>query len=343
MNTSAEQGKLMRLIETLIPYLKYIVIRILYLIPVVIIISIIIFGLIELMPGDPILAMINPETTANMTEDQRLAYIETMRVILGYDKPLIIRYFSWCQDILTGNFGYSVFLNKPINSFIGTYIANSFKVNVVGFVIAFLIAIPIGIKSAVKKNSTYDKVVTVLSMAGISLPSFFMALLLVLLFSATLRILPFSGMSDARGIRADWLYYVLPVSVIVLSSLAGLVRYIRSAMIEVLHADYIRTAKAKGLSDKVVIYRHAFKNALIPIITIIGFWIPALFGGSIIVEKIFAWPGMGLLMNEAYQFKDRAVLATVLLFFALLTLLGNLFMDVAYTLVDPRIKAQNIK
>lgn len=343
MNTLSEQGKLSTLANTLLPYFKYIFIRILYLIPVIIIISIIIFGLIELMPGDPILAMINPETTANMTEDQRLAYIETMRVILGYDKPLIIRYFSWCKDVLTGNFGYSVFLNKPINSFIGSYIMNSFKVNVVGFIIAFLIAIPIGIKSAVKKNSTYDKVVTVLSMVGISLPSFFMALLLVLLFSATLRILPFSGMTDARGIRPDWMYYVLPVTVIVLSSLAGLIRYIRSAMIEVLQADYIRTAKAKGLSDKVVIYRHAFKNALIPIITIIGFWIPALFGGSIIVEKIFAWPGMGLLMNDAYQFRDRAVLATVLLFFAVLTLFGNLFMDVAYTFVDPRIKAQNIK
>ena len=343
MNTLSEQGKLSTLANTLLPYFKYIFIRILYLIPVIIIISIIIFGLIELMPGDPILAMINPETTANMTEDQRLAYIETMRVILGYDKPLIIRYFSWCKDVLTGNFGYSVFLNKPINTFIGGYIMNSFKVNVVGFIIAFLIAIPIGIKSAVKKNSTYDKVVTVLSMVGISLPSFFMALLLVLLFSATLRILPFSGMTDARGIRPDWMYYVLPVTVIVLSSLAGLIRYIRSAMIEVLQADYIRTAKAKGLSDKVVIYRHAFKNALIPIITIIGFWIPALFGGSIIVEKIFAWPGMGLLMNDAYQFRDRAVLATVLLFFAVLTLFGNLFMDVAYTFVDPRIKAQNIK
>ena len=150
-------------------------------------------------------------------------------------------------------------------------------------------------------------------------------------------------MVDARGVRPDWVYYVLPVSVIVLSSLAGLIRYIRRAMIEVLQADYIRTAKAKGLSDKIVIYRHAFKNTLIPLITIIGFWIPALFGGSIIVEKIFACPGMGLLMNDAYQFKDRAVLATVLLFFAVLTLFGNLFMDLAYTFVDPRIKVQSIK
>jgi len=154
-------------------------VRILYLIPVVVIISIIIFGLIELMPGDPILGMINPEKTANMTEDQRLAYIETMDVLLGYNQPLFMRYFTWCRDIFTDNFAYSIFLNKPINVFIGTYIMNSFKVNVVGFVIAFLIAIPIGIKSSVKKKTPYNKAVTLISMISISQPSFFIALLLV--------------------------------------------------------------------------------------------------------------------------------------------------------------------
>ncbi|RUA08872.1 MAG: ABC transporter permease [Fusobacteria bacterium] len=330
-------------VNVLLPYLKYIGNRLLHLLPVVIIISIVIFTLINLMPGDPVLAMINPETTANMSEEQRQGYIEAMRKILGYDKSVFVRYFIWWKDILTGNFGYSVALNKPVNEFIGTYIMNSFKVNIFGFVLAFLIAIPIGIKSAVKKNSRYDKVVTVMSMIGISIPSFFLALLLVLFFSAILKVLPFSGMTDPRGVRPDYLYYILPISVIVLSSLASLIRYIRNAMIEVLKADYIRTSRAKGLSEKVVIYRHAFKNALIPVITIIGFWIPGLFGGSIIVEKIFAWPGMGLLMNQAYAFKDRGVLSTVLLFFAVLTLFANLFVDVGYALVDPRIKARRIK
>ncbi len=343
MEKEKKQGEKGTFSNVILPYLRYIGNRLLHLIPVIIVISIVIFTLINLMPGDPVLAMINPETTANMSEEQRIAYIETMRKILGYDKTVFVRYFLWWKDVLTGNFGYSVALNKPVSDFIGTYIMNSFKVNIVGFIIAFLIAIPIGIKSAVKKNSRYDKAVTVISMVGISLPSFFMALLLVLLFSAILRVLPFSGMSDPRGVRPDYLYYILPVSVIVLGSLAGLIRYIRNAMIEVLKADYIRTSRAKGLSEKVVIYRHAFKNALIPVITIIGFWIPALFGGSIIVEKIFAWPGMGLLMNQAYQFKDRGVLSTVLLFFAVLTLFANLFVDIGYALVDPRIKARRIK
>ncbi len=343
MEKEKEDGILRKIKDTVFPYIKYIGNRLLHLFPVLIIISIVIFTLIQFMPGDPVLAMINPEHTANMGEEERVVYIETMRKILGYDKNVVARYFLWWKDILTGNFGYSVALNKPINEFIGTYIMNSFRVNVVGFLIAFFIAIPIGIQSAVKKNSRFDKIVTVVSMIGISLPSFFMALLLVLLFSAVLRILPFSGMVDPRGVRPNYVYYILPVSVIVLSSLASLIRYIRNAMIEVLKADYIRTSRAKGLSEKVVIYRHAFKNALIPVITIIGFWIPALFGGSIIVEKIFAWPGMGLLMNQAYQFKDRGVLATVLLFFAVLTLFANLFIDIGYAIVDPRIKARRIK
>lgn len=342
MNTN-KNGNTGSIFQAVTPYFKYMGNRLVHLFPVVIIISLVIFALIEFMPGDPVLAMIDPEKTANMTELERANFIEAMRSKLGYDKAVYVRYFMWWKDILTGNFGYSSTFNKPINEFIGFYIKNSFKVNILGFIIAFLIAIPIGIKSAVKKNSRYDKTVTVLSMIGISLPSFFIALLLVLLFSATLRILPFSGMTDPRGVRPDILYFILPVTVIVLSSLASLVRYIRNAMIEVLKADYIRTSRSKGLSEKVVIYQHAFRNALIPVVTIIGFWIPALFGGSIIVEKIFAWPGMGYLMNQAYAFKDRGVLATVLLFYAVLTLFGNLFIDIGYALVDPKIRERRLK
>ena len=159
-----------------------------------------------------------------------------------------------------------------------------------------------------------------------------------MIFVIFMKILPFSGMSDPRGILPSWHYIILPVTVVVLTSLVGLIRYIRSAMIDILKSDYIRTARAKGLAEKVVIYRHAFQNALIPVVTLIGLYIPGLFGGSIIVEKIFAYPGMGLLMNYAYGFKDRAVLQTVLLFFGLLTLLGNIFIDVGYMVVDPRIR-----
>lgn len=342
-NQAAFRGKLSVISDRLRPYIRYISKRIIVTIPVIIIISFIIFTLIYIMPGDPILAMLDPEQTRFMTPEQKTIYIENMRKFLGYDKSFIQRYFIWWKDILTGNYGYSIRFGTKVNDFLGQYIGRSFKVNIFGFIFAFLIAIPVGIKSAVKKGNRFDKSVTVLSMIGISLPSFFLALLLILVFAAYLRILPFSGMSDPRGIRPDFLYMILPVSVIVLGSLAGLTRYIRASMLSVLKMDYIRTARSKGLSEKIVIYRHAFSNALIPIVTIIGMWIPALFGGSIIVESIFAWPGIGYLMAQAYGFKDYAVLQTVLLFFGVLTMAGNLFIDIGYSIVDPRIREGNVE
>lgn len=331
-------------IELMAPYVIYLGKRIVSLIPVLLVISLVIYILINLMPGDPVMAMLDPEKTATMTTEERNAYVETMRAFMGYDKPHIQRYFIWLRDtFIRGEFGYSIRFNRPVNQIIGSYIARSFKVNSIGFVFAFAISIPIGITAAVKKNKLYDKVLTVLTMIGISMPSFFLAIMLILLFVVLLGILPFSGMSDPRGVKPDWHYLVLPVSVIVLTSLAGLTRYVRASMIEVLKADYVRTARAKGLTEKVVIYRHAFQNALLPVVTLIGMWIPGLFGGSIIVEKIFAYPGMGYLLNQAYTYKDRAILQTALLFFGLLTLLGNIFIDVGYMVVDPRIREGKVK
>lgn len=339
----SERGR-KRLTEIIYPYAKYLSRRLIMLIPVLIIITIVIFVLISMMPGDPIMAMLDPEKTATMTTEERNAYVESMRAFMGYDKPPIHRYFIWLKDtFFEGEFGYSIRYNKPVNQIIGGYIARSFKVNIIGFIFAFLISIPVGITAAVKKNKLYDQVVNVATIIGISMPSFFLALLLILVFVVGMGLLPFSGMSDPKGITPDWHYLVLPVTVVVLTSLASLVKYIRAAMIEVLKSDYVRTARAKGLTEKVVIYRHAFQNALIPVVTLIGLWIPGLFGGSIVVEKIFAYPGMGYLFNQAYSFKDRAVLQTALLFFGLLTLMGNIFIDVGYMLVDPRIREGKVK
>ncbi|KAB3533100.1 ABC transporter permease [Alkaliphilus serpentinus] len=330
--------------EIITPYITYLAKRLISLIPVLFIITIVIYTLINLMPGDPIMAMLDPEKTTAMTIEERNQYVETMRAFMGYDKGIVARYFIWLRDtFFEGEFGYSIRFNKPVNLIIGDYIARSFKVNIIGFILAFLISIPIGITAAVKKNKLYDKFITVVTIVGISIPSFFLALLLILLFVVYLRLFPFSGMSDPKGVIPDWKYLVLPVTVIVLTSLASLVRYVRAAMIEVLKADYIRTARAKGLTEKIVIYRHAFQNALIPVVTLIGMYIPLLFGGSIVVEKIFAYPGMGYLLNEAYGYKDRAILQTALLFFGMLTLLGNIFIDIGYMVVDPRIREGKVK
>ena len=310
----------------------------LWMIPVLLIMSFVIFSVISAMPGDPVNMYMNPEEISNMNPEE----LQSLRIMwekrLGLNDPFFVRFAKWWGTILNGKFGISVIKNAEVSEFIGSFLFNTFKLNIVGFILAFILAILIGITAAIKKNSFFDKFFTCFSIVGISLPSFFIAMILLFLFAIIIRIFPFNGMSDPLQIRPTWMYYVLPITVIIITTLASLVRYVRNAMLEVLKQDYIRTARAKGLAEKIVLYRHAFRNALIPVITLMGFYITAVFGGSIIVEKIFVWPGIGYLLNNAYTFKDRAIITSVSLFFALLTLLGNLFMDVGYALADPRVR-----
>lgn len=320
------------------PVLFYVIKRLIMMIPVLLVMSFIIFYVISLMPGDPVNMYLNPETMGAMTPEEIASLRAFWEARLGLNDPFIIRFFKWWGTILKGDFGISVIKNAPVADFIGAHMFNTFKLNIFGFILAFIFAIFIGIISAVKRNSFFDKFFTVFSIVGISLPSFFIAMLLIFVFSIIMRVLPISGMADPLGFRPTFQYYILPITVIVVTSLASLIRYVRNAMLEVLKQDYIRTARSKGLKEKIVIYRHAFRNALIPVITLMGFYIPAIFGGSIIVEKIFVWPGIGFLLNEAYSFKDRAIITSVSLFFAFLTLLGNLFMDVGYGIADPRVR-----
>ncbi len=326
---------------SIIPYLKYIGKRLLLMIPVILLISLIIFFIIEQTPGDPLNSLLNPEEltgTAEEIANKRAYWTEK----LGLNDPFIVRYFRWWKNLIVGDFGYSSYKNQPVNEFIGTALWNSFKLNILAFFLSFAISIFIGVISAVKRNSFFDKFWTVFSIVGISIPSFFLAMLLIYFFAVKFQIFPISGMSDPLGMRSPLMYYFLPVTVIVLGSMASLIKYVRNAMLEVMKKDYIRTARAKGLKEKVVIYRHGFRNALMPVITLVGFWIPALFGGSIIIEKIFVWPGMGEMMNNAYSYRDRSLLVIVLVFYAFLTLMGNLFMDIGYAVVDPRVRERGI-
>ncbi len=311
--------------------------RILLMIPVFLVITFVIFLFIQIMPGDPLTAFMNPEDIIG-TPEQINARRQELITELGLDKNFITRYFYWWRDFFQGDLGYSVIKNTQVEEFIGEHLYNTFKVNIIGFFLAFFVGIIVGITSAVKKNGLFDKFFTVFSVIGFSMPSFFSAMLIIYIFSAKLSWLPFGGMSDINGIRPDWHYLVLPVMLVTIVSVAQIIKYMRNAMLEVLKQDYIRTAYSKGLSQKIVIYKHAFKNSLIPVITLIGFWIPALFGGSIVTEKIFNWSGIGLLMNQAYSYKDRSVLIAVLTFYAFLTLIGNLFMDLGYAIADPKVR-----
>lgn len=324
------------------PTIKYTFKRILYLIPVAIGIAFILYLIIDQMPGDPAAALMDPEKPF----DQGLA--DAIRKQLGLDGPFIVRFYKWFMNLLKGNFGYSTLAGgKPIGPYIARAMKATFRVNLIGYFLAITIALVVGIKAAVDRRSAFDNFWTVFSLVGISMPSFFFAMILIFIFVITLGWFPFNGMISASlpTTATQWEIYknmlhhmVLPVTVVTLGALPGLFRYIRNSMLEVLNQDYIRTARSKGLTDKVVIYRHAFRNALIPIITVVGSMLPGLFSGSITVEAIFVYPGVGQLLNRAISARDRNVVMVLLVFFAVLQLISNLVVDVSYALVDPRIR-----
>ena len=223
--------------------------------------------------------------------------------------------------------------------------------NVVALIIGIALSIPIGIRQAVKKFSKFDNFWTVFSLLGVSVPTFFFALLLVFYIAIPTGALPVSGMRDAsmaligydnifQEIADVAVHMILPVTVLAFSNFATFSRYVRSAMIDVINQDYVRTARAKGLKEKVVIYRHAFKNAMIPLVTLLGLYIPSLFSGAMILESVFAWPGLGKILVDAITNQDQAIMQACLLFSAILMVLGNLLSDVLYSVVDPRVKVE---
>lgn len=325
--------------------LKYILRRVLHLIPVIIIISIVIFGIVELMPGDPVNAYLGVGSGATVEQQQQI------RAKFGLDQPAHIRYFKWLGRTVTGDFGRSIKYRKDVKDVIGIYIWNSFYLNIVAMVFAFAIAIPVGIKSAVKKYGYFDNFWTVFSLTGVSMPSFFFALLLIYFVAVPIKWIPLNGMRTVilavKGYPSKWAeildvlkHMLLPVTVLTISSLASLTRYVRNSVIEVINQDYIRTARSKGLKEKVVIYKHAFRNALLPIVTLLGMYIPGLFGGSILLETVFIWPGIGNILFTSIGDRDYSMLMAANVFYAVLMLAGNLLADISYALVDPRVKVE---
>lgn len=320
--------------------LKYIGKRLLSLIPVVFIISIMLFGLLKIMPGDPVRLMLQPGLKAEVYETQ----YRIKREQLGLDKSLPEQYIRWVSNTLKGDFGYSSAMNKPVKDAIATPLKNSIILNIFSVVLSFVISIPVGIRSAVKRHSFFDSFWQIFSLVGISMPTFFIGLCLIFLIALKLRLLPAGGMplmadDGSLAYYMSWSkYIILPVITLTIGSLAGTIRYVRNAMLEILAKDYIRTARSKGVKEKVVIYSHAFRNALIPVVTIVAGSLVALFGGASITEQIFAWNGIGYLLISSLNTRDYMVVLTMNMFYAVLSLVANLLMDIGYALVDPRIK-----
>jgi peptide/nickel transport system permease protein len=322
--------------------LTYALRRLVMAVPLLLGITFVSFVVIHLAPGDPTEVMTG-DLRADASSDTR----KILREAYGLDKPLHIQYWNWLTRLARLDFGRSFSPDgRPVLTKIGERLPVTLLLNVVEMLIIVAIAIPIGVLSATRQYSLFDKVTTVFVFVGFATPDFWLALLLMILFGAQLGWLPISGLRSLNweymsfwSQQWDFLsHLVLPVFVATVGGLAGFSRYMRQSMLEVVRQDYIQSARAKGLAEAVVIGKHALRNALLPIVTILGLSVPGLIGGSVIVESIFAIPGMGQLMVQSVFERDYPVIMGNLVIVATLTLAANLVADIAYGLVDPRIR-----
>jgi len=315
--------------------------RILQTIPILFIISVLLFFMVRAAPGGPLTAA---RRNPNITEEQ----IQKLEEQLGLNRPLPVQYANWVKDMLRGDMGQSIKFRRPVSEMIGERIPNTLLLVGISFLITLLIALPIGIFSALKPYSLFDYIATTITFLGQSLPVYWLGLGLILLFYVTLKnpfngnpLFPGGGMNTfgKEGDIMDTLWHlVLPVTALSLGWAAWYSRFLRSSMLDVLHEDYIRTAHAKGLSNRVVNYKHALRNAILPLVTLMALDLPSLFAGALFVETIFSWPGMGRLFWDAARGRDYPVLLGVVMITAVLIIGCNVLADLAYSLLDPQVK-----
>ncbi len=319
---------------------QYILRRVLMTIPILFGVTLLTYIIIN-ASGDPLQAFeFNPRVSP--------ASLEAIRENLGLNQPWYIRYFVWLGNVLQGDLGNSMINYRPVLDSILQAMPYTIFLSFSAIFVSLVIAIPIGIYSALRRNGIVDRVFSVFSTAAYAMPIFWLSLLLVILFSAKFRewglpYLPTSGVTSNRGDGAGSLqdravHLILPLVALTLPSIAAWSRYIRSSMLEEMNQDFVRTARAKGLKGNVVVYNHALRNALLPLITLVGLTIPDIFAGSLIVEQVFAYQGMGRLVTDALFDKDYTVIMGTTLMYAVLIILGNLIADVALAVADPRIR-----
>jgi len=320
--------------------LTYIVRRLLQVIPTLFVISLILYGLLALKPGDPIDEMRrgNPGFTQ---EDY-----DRMREFYGLDKPWYIRYWRWLGRVIQGDFGTSRQFGRPAAQYIFRYrFPNTVLLSGLSLLVAFFVAVPTGVISALRQHTAVDYTITVVNFIGVSIPIFWLGIMLIYIFAVQFRgFLPAGGLATP-GVTGTWpiigdrlKHMILPVAALSSLQLAQWTRFMRSSMLEVIHLDYIVTARAKGLAERRVVYRHALRNAILPLITLVGLNVPLLFSGAILTETVFNWPGMGRAIYDAILVNDFNVAMVSLMFISLLVLTFNLLADIAYALVDPRIR-----
>ena len=315
---------------------QYIIRRLLVSIPVLLVISIMTYGFANLVPGDPVSAMADPELMTGAGGD-------ALRERLGLNKPVHVRYVIWLREVLTGNFGYSYHSGEPVLKVIGRAVLPTLELTSVALVMSVVLGTVFGVVAALRQYSVYDYSLSVAALFGVSIPTFFFALMALYLFVALWELFPSHGMAAAGAefsLVSNLHHLALPAVVLSLESMAGNTRYARTAMLEVMQSDYVRTARAKGLTELAVIGRHAFQNALLPLITVTTLRLPFLFSGALIIEFMFAWPGMGRLSVEAIYLRDYTLLMGLTMIITTLVLGANLLADILYAYADPRIRVR---
>lgn len=318
---------------------RYLVRRLLGLIPLLLGISFLVFALMNMVPGNP---MQQIEFSPNITP----ADVERIRENLGLNDPWYQRYFIWLGNALQGDLGISFLNSQPVSRVIGSAIPNTLALSIPSIILAVLFAVPVGVLGAIRRNSLFDRITTIFATVFYSTPTIWLGMMMIIIFGVQfqrwgLPSLPVAGTHNLRSGGDLWdriLHLIMPVTTLTLVSLAAWTRYVRAQMLETINQDYIRTANAKGLKHGKVVMGHAFKNAMLPLVTLIGLSIPDIFGGSLIVENVFGYRGMGQVTVYHLQFSDYSVAMACVMFYAVLTVLGNLLADVLYGVLDPRVR-----
>ncbi len=310
--------------------LAYLVRRWSALLPTLFLASLLIFGIIRLSPGDPVRMKLGTEATPEEVSGERER--------LGLDRPLPLQYLVWLADLGRFDLGRSQVNNRPVTQLLAEYFPNTVRLSVTALLLALLIGVPLGCFAALHQGTRIDLLITGLNSLGLAVPQFWLGMLLIILFSVTLQWLPPSGIGDAsRSPLLNLSYLVLPVVTIAVLNLSTLSRFVRSAMIDVLSADYIRTARAKGMRERVVVARHALRNALIPVVTVLGIQIGRLLGGALVTETVFAYPGIGRLVVMSILNRDYPVVQGALMLVVLIFLVTTILVDLSYAYLDPRV------
>lgn len=312
----------------------YTIRRLLIAIPVLLGVTVINYIIMRMAPGNPVDMLVSPKLPVEA--------IEAKRIELGLHEPVYIQYWNWLKNmVLHGDLGYSMITYEPVTQMIANRLGPTLLLMGSALLLGLIIAIPIGILSATKQYTKLDYIFVTGSFLGISIPHFFLGLILVYVFAIQLGVLPTGGMmvlGGSGGFFEVLKHMILPVTVLTLSVAGRNIRYVRSSMLEILEQDYLRTARAKGLKESIVINRHAMRNALIPIITVIGLEVPILFGGAVVIEQIFSWPGIGQLTMSSIMSRDYSTIMGLNLVAAIVVIASNILTDLAYAFVDPRIK-----